>query len=264
MAERWRLLIEAEPATGWWNMALDETLLAAVAAGARPTLRLYAWDGAWLSLGHAQPFDAGALAAHREAGVEVLRRVTGGRAVLHGRDLTYAIAAPEAALPGGLLESYRALSDALLVALRGLGVEAERARGGRGAPRARADFDCFAEAAADELCAGGRKLAGSAQRRAGGALLQHGSIRLADDPAAAARVARTGQGATSLAAFGWDPEAARGALVEALPRALAERLGVAFESAALDPEERREAQRRAETLRLDPLARRAGPASRAP
>ena len=261
--EHGRLLIEASPATGWWNMALDETLLAAATQGAAPSLRLYGWDGAWLSLGYAQRFDATALDACRAVGVEVVRRVTGGRAVLHGADLTYAIAAPEALLPGGLEESYRALSDALLAALRTLGIEAERAPGGRARPAERADFDCFAEAATDELCVGGRKLAGSAQRRAGGALLQHGSIRLADDPPAAARIAGTGRGATSLAGLGCDPVAARDALLTALPRALAERLGLPWADAALAPEEHATASRRAAALRRDPLARRTGPASRA-
>src|SRR5512134_1094289 len=95
----WRLVIEPKPATGWWNMALDEALLAAAARGAAPTLRLYEWDGAWLSLGHAQRFDARAVGRCREADVEVVRRVTGGRAVLHGADLTYAITASERDLP---------------------------------------------------------------------------------------------------------------------------------------------------------------------
>jgi len=256
----WRLLTEPKPATGWWNMALDEALLAAAARGATPALRLYEWDGAWLSLGHAQRFDARDVERCREAEVEVVRRVTGGRAVLHGADLTYSIAASERDLPGGLQESYRALSDALLAALRDLGVAAERAAAAAGSA---ADFDCFAEAAPDELCVGGRKLAGSAQRRTGGALLQHGSIRLAEDPAPAARIAGTGRGATSLAALGLDPAGARSGLLRSLPIAFARRLGVAFRADPPAPEEIADAQRRCEALRRDPLARRAGPASRA-
>jgi lipoate-protein ligase A len=244
-------------------MAVDEALLASAAKGAPPTLRLYAWSGPWLSLGHAQRFDDAALAACRRAGVEVVRRVTGGRAVLHGADLTYAVTAPESALPAGLDASYRVLSDALLAALRELGVDAERAAAG---PVALADahgFDCFAEAANDELCVGGRKLAGNAQRRAGGALLQHGSIRLAADPVGAAHGAGTGAGATSLAELGLEPLAARRTLVEALPRALAERLGLGWTAAPLASLERDDARRRAARLRRDPLARRAGPTSRA-
>ena len=262
MTTSWRLLLAAAPATGWWNMALDEVLLAAAGQGAAPTLRIYAWDGPWLSLGHAQSFEEAELARFRSAGVHVVRRVTGGRAVLHGADLTYSVSAPEAAFPPGLAASYRILSEALAVALREVGVDVERAAtGARTAPDG--EFDCFAEAADDELCVGGRKLAGSAQRRSGGALLQHGSIRLSPDPAAAARLAGIGRTATRLAELGLDPRTARHGLIAALPKVLSERLGVAVAEAPLTAEESAAAHRRAAELRRDPLGRRAGPASRA-
>lgn len=241
-------------------MAVDEVLLASAGAGAPPALRLYAWRGPWLSLGYAQPFDEASARACRAAGVEVVRRVTGGRAVLHGGDLTYAVVAREASLPPGLEGSYRLLSDALLAALASVGVAAERAP----AAPAASSFDCFAAAATDEICAEGRKLAGSAQRRAAGAVLQHGSIRLRPDPPEAARVAGLGAGATTLAELGIDPEAGLSGLRAALPRALAERLGVEIAPATLDPAERRAARARALALRRDPLARRALAASRAP
>ena len=99
MSARWRLLLDG-PGAGSWNMAVDEALLRSAQRGAAPTLRFYSWDGAWLSLGFApSPLDAARRAACREAGVGIVRRATGGRAVLHGADLTYAVAAPVAALP---------------------------------------------------------------------------------------------------------------------------------------------------------------------
>jgi lipoate-protein ligase A len=58
MQKRWRLLVETTPATGWWNMAVDEVLFASAASGSAPVLRLYEWSGPWLSLGYAQPFPA--------------------------------------------------------------------------------------------------------------------------------------------------------------------------------------------------------------
>ena len=244
-------------------MALDEVLLASAARDGVATLRLYRWRGPWLSLGYAQPFDASAAAAFRAAGVTVVRRATGGRAVLHGADLTYAVAAPESMLPPGLEGAYRLLSDALLDALRAIGVAAQPAP--RAASPSPADgFDCFAAAATDEICVAGRKLAGSAQRRAAGAVLQHGSIRLAPDPAQAARLARVGAGATSLAELGFAAGAGRTAIERALPRALAARLGrEPLPRGVLRDDERRAARVRAATLRLDPLLKRSLEASRA-
>lgn len=256
MQKRWRLLVEATPATGWWNMAVDEALFASAASGSAPVLRLYEWSGAWLSLGYAQPFPAALDSACRGAGVRVVRRVTGGRAVLHGRDLTYGVAAPAAALPAGLESSYRLLSDAILAALHELGVEAERAATADAIAPA-ADFDCFAIPATDEICAGGRKLAGSAQRRTPGAVLQHGSIRLAPDPAAAAAAVGLGRGATSLQELGVAFASAREALTLGLPAALERLLGVRFEADGLQFEERRAAEESALRLQRDPLGRRA-------
>ena len=206
-------------------MAVDEVLLAGAVTGGAPVLRLYAWNGPWLSLGYGQPFSAARGAACRDAGVHVLRRVTGGRAVLHGADLTYGVAALAAALPAGLDASYRLLSDAILLALRELGIEADRAALAPAiAPSA--DFDCFASPATDEICVGGRKLAGSAQRRAAGAVLQHGSIRLEPDPAAAAAAVGLGPGATSLRELGVSGEVTWDVLGNALSAALGRLLGV--------------------------------------
>lgn len=252
MSLSWRL-IQQGPASGGWNMGIDEALLATAIAGT-PTLRLYSWDGPWLSLGYAQPCSDALERRCREAGVGLVRRATGGRAVLHGGDLSYSIAAPEGVLPPGLQGAYGKVSDVLLRAIQALGVAADRAAGeipperpdspdspdrpdpcgGPGAaspagdgrsrppqlhePDASHGFDCFQAAAADEICLAGSKLAGSAQRRAGKAVLQHGSIRLRPDPPAASRAAGlVGTGATSLREEGHEiAEAAlRQALVDA-------------------------------------------------
>jgi lipoyl(octanoyl) transferase len=252
MAQRWRLLIEPTPATGWWNMAVDEVLLAGAASGAAPVLRLYSWEGPWLSLGYGQPLHAATAAACRDAGVEILRRVTGGRAVLHGADLTYGVAAPAEALPAGLDASYRLLSDAIRLALRELGVEAERAPAAA-AVAPSAGFDCFASPATDEICVAGRKLAGSAQRRVAGAVLQHGSIRVEPDPVAVARAVGLGPGATSLRELGVSADTARNVLRRALPAALGQILGVDLVADALQSEERHAVESRASSLQRDPL-----------
>jgi len=177
----WRLLIDAA-APGPWNMGVDEALLASAVAEGTPTLRFYTWDGFWLSLGYGQPLSAERLAACQAVGVGVVRRVTGGRAVLHGGDLTYAVSAPEAALQAGLRGTYEQISRALQAGLGRVGVAAVGALRPEEPAREPA-FDCFSEVAGDELCVDGRKLVGSAQRRTRGGVLQHGSIRVRPEPA---------------------------------------------------------------------------------
>ena len=123
MAGPWRLLLDGA-APGPFNMGVDEALLASAIRDGTPSLRFYAWQGSWLSLGYAQVLDAAQASRLRAAGVGWVRRVTGGRAVLHGSDLTYSMAAREDALPSGVRASYTVVADALLGALRSLGVSA--------------------------------------------------------------------------------------------------------------------------------------------
>jgi lipoate-protein ligase A len=224
VARNWRLLVDGD-APGPWNMGVDDALLVSAARNHTATLRFYTWRGAWLSVGYAQTVSERRRAACEAAGVGIVRRLTGGRAVLHGGDLTYAVAARSEWLPSGLRASYALIADALCEALRGLGISAERRPDTRaGAP----GFDCFAWLAAEEICVGGRKLVGSAQRRAGGAVLQHGSIRFEPDPEWASRAAGSVRGAaTSLRELGLTQSQAqvREACVEGLGRALGGGLG---------------------------------------
>lgn len=217
--DRWRLLHHGA-ATGPWNMAVDEALLASAAEDGVASLRLYTWDGPWLSLGYGQELTPARRAACAAAGVGVVRRPSGGRAVLHGADLTYTIAAPAHALPAGLEASYALVVGALIRALAKLGIEARR---GRPRPGSGRDFDCFANPAADGVWVGEKKLAGSAQCRRRGGVLQHGSIRLAPDSETVARGAGLWPPrATSLAELGIADAAIRlpGLLVEALTATL--------------------------------------------
>src|ERR1700736_340121 len=132
----WRLLLDP-PAAGGWNMAVDEVLLDGVAEGsAPPTLRFYEWAPPCLSLGYFQPFEVVDVDGCRSLGVDVVRRPTGGRAILHDRELTYSVALPASVLgsDGGVLPSYYRLRLALQEGLRRLGVPAtlapESAAGG--------------------------------------------------------------------------------------------------------------------------------------
>jgi lipoate-protein ligase A len=171
---------EADGAT---NMAVDEAILSHVVEGTSPpTLRLYAWAPPSLSLGRGQPVADVDLEACHTAGVEVVRRPTGGRAILHTDELTYSVALlqsdPWAA--GGLLQSYRRLSEGLLAGLQRLDVPAVQAISQR-KPAGEPTAVCFETPAEYEITVGGCKLLGSAQWRTRDGVLQHGTLPLHGD-----------------------------------------------------------------------------------
>jgi lipoate-protein ligase A len=180
MPETWRLIID-NPCDGATNMARDEAIAALHSSGATPpTLRLYGWQPACLSLGRFQPsgeVDREACVRH---GVAIVRRPSGGRALLHDDELTYALVARDTHPPfdgESILASYRQISLALRDGLRRLGVAAELTPVER-ERRAGGSAACFDAPASYELTFGGRKLVGSAQTRRDGVLLQHGAIPL--------------------------------------------------------------------------------------
>jgi lipoate-protein ligase A len=172
----WHLLLDATGRPGHWNMALDEALLDQADRTGAALLRLYRWDPPCLSFGRNEPalprYDRAAI---ERLGLDVVRRPTGGRAVWHEHEVTYAVAAPVARC-GSLRESYRAIHARLAAALRRLGADAVLAADGR-APGL-ASGACFAAPVGGEVLVGARKVIGSAQVRRGRAFLQHGSILL--------------------------------------------------------------------------------------
>ena len=177
----WRCII-TPPARGSWNMALDESLLESIGLdGAPAVLRLYSWEPGCISLGYAQPY-ADIDEEKREAfGWGIVRRPTGGRAVLHIDELTYSVIASkkEPRVRGSIIESYRRLSQALLNGLQKLGLNAQADK----------EYDlpegsqknaavCFEVPSNYEITVNGKKLIGSAQARKHKAILQHGSLPL--------------------------------------------------------------------------------------
>jgi lipoyl(octanoyl) transferase len=181
MMRQWRLLYD-NPTTGARNMALDEAVLRSVAAGdTPPTLRVSDWNPPCLSLGYAQKSaDVDFMRAAKQ-GWDVIRRPTGGRAVLHIDELTYSVIVPldHPLAQGDVIASYQRISTALLAALEilGLNPRADRRTGRHDSTGA----VCFEMPSHYEVTAGGRKLVGSAQLRRFGGLLQHGSIPLYGD-----------------------------------------------------------------------------------
>jgi lipoate-protein ligase A len=217
----WRL-IRDEPCVGATNMARDHALAACL----RPTegvVRLYGWSRPTVSFGKNEPAQR-----VKAAELDYVRRPTGGRAVLHDDELTYAVVAPLDAF-GGLREAYLRINEALAEAIRALGavVDVSAATGTLGLDAG----PCFRAPARGELVAGGRKVVGSAQARLEGALLQHGSILLGGDQGA---VGGEGTDITLSELLGAvDPEA----VAEVTANALRRNFGGAWAEGEYDPGE---------------------------
>ncbi|MGD0612573.1 MAG: lipoate--protein ligase family protein [Anaerolineales bacterium] len=179
----WRLLL-TPAAPGAWNMAVDEAILEAVwRRTSLPTLRLYAWEPPCLSLGYAQPLSDVDLPRLQAHGWDLVRRPTGGRAILHTDELTYSVAAPpdEERLAGTVLEAYHRLALALLEALHRLGLPAEIQERSAALQGPNTNPVCFEVPSSSEIIIGGKKLVGSAQARRREGVLQHGSLPLTGD-----------------------------------------------------------------------------------
>ncbi len=228
-------------------MAVDEAILVAHAAGrVAPTLRFYRWDPPAVSLGYFQdPVTEVDREACRRAGLDIIRRPTGGRAVLHDREVTYSVVVTTDLLPGTVVETYRSLAGGLVLGLRELGADAvlapEKATpGGPGNPHGA----CFEVPSSYEIVVGGRKVVGSAQVRRQGVILQHGAILLELDapllaralgfaPAAATRIAAKAVGLGDVLGRvpGYDE------VCRAVAKGLETALGIRFETGRLTSEE---------------------------
>lgn len=225
----WRVIVDGFE-DGALNLAVDEAILEAYERAdpkPSPTLRLYSWRPAALSLGRAQSaegsYDARVLARER---IDLVRRPTGGGAVLHEFERTYAVVGALGVAPfsGGVIATYRTIAEALARGLTRLGIAALPVEPKRGGLRSTA-ASCFESLGAWEIAANGRKLVGSAQARRRGAFLQHGSIPLSLDPSRLATVL----GAPVDASRFIDLERARGAAVD--PAALDAACIAGFEEA---------------------------------
>jgi lipoate-protein ligase A len=247
----WRLL-QDDAAHGARNMAVDEAILEAVASGeAPPTLRLYSWRPPCLSLGFAQPIDQVERGRLRERGWDLVRRPTGGRAILHTDEITYAVVVSEKLAPvtGDVLATYRFFSEGLVEALRALGVQVEIQPQVDRSNSRREEPVCFEVPSSYEITVHGKKLVGSAQVRRKGTVLQHGTIPLSGDIgricqvlafegerarlSATERVRARAGSVSELLGDGLEWEKAAQALVEGFSRAL----GVRFERDQLSERE---------------------------
>jgi len=170
-----------DPAGGAWNMAVDETLLERAAEQGVATLRLYQWSPAVLSLGYFQRADDRAL--HEPSRTcDMVRRSSGGGAIMHDRELTYSLSLPIAhPLAADAETLYRETHGLIVAAITEFGIVAtlnERAL----VPLGGEPFLCFQRRAVGDVVVGEHKVCGSAQRRSKGAILQHGSVLVAASP----------------------------------------------------------------------------------
>ncbi len=178
---QWRLLYDL-PAQGAYNMAVDEAILDSVGKGAvLPTLRIYQWDPFCLSLGYGQRLAEVDLERLSMRGWDLVRRPTGGKAILQGDELTYSGALPHdhELAQGYVVESYRRISEALMEALRLLGLQPQSEKQTRGSTGL--GPVCFEVPSHYEITADGKKLIGSAQVRRKNGILQHGTLPLYGD-----------------------------------------------------------------------------------
>jgi lipoyl(octanoyl) transferase len=178
---KWRL-INSGRRNGALNMALDLALAGSVRSRiSGPVLRFYDWEQPTISLGYNQDAKQLDLEACSRAGVRVVRRPTGGRAVFHFNEFTYSVIAlqDDPLLGGPVLETYRTIAQALVQGLNRMGIESELQRSQTAGASVKDSPLCFAAAGRYEITASGKKILGSAQRRVEGVILQQGSLLLA-------------------------------------------------------------------------------------
>jgi lipoate-protein ligase A len=236
----WNLIVESAPLPGSWNMAVDEFLFHETERSPRTFLRFYQWQKPTASLGYSQEsakvVDAAFCAAH---GIDIVRRMTGGKLVLHDREVTYSVASSETTLfTETLRDSYRLISQALMKGLETMGLSPRLAES---SPPAyiRGTMPCFAFPARDEIEIDGKKIVGSAQKRTGRIFLQHGSIPLEKDEALLAAVSRPGESEEGLGMTSLSEALGRpvdfDAVVGPLVQGFADFFSVTFERFALAP-----------------------------
>ncbi len=175
--KQWRLIIDP-PGEAEWNMAVDETLLGDFGHEGHelPVLRLYSWKKPAISLGHFQDTGMLGMAADELADISIVKRCTGGGAVLHGGDLSYSIVSRAGIdVPYELLSSYAYLCQGIIFGLKRLGLTVGY---GHNIPNEHRPVSCFQQSTPTDLTWQGQKLIGSAQCRQGDVILQHGSIQI--------------------------------------------------------------------------------------
>ncbi|MBD3414214.1 MAG: hypothetical protein GF421_07290 [Candidatus Aminicenantes bacterium] len=178
----WSLLVENEPQKGSYNMAVDDYLFESLAKKSQTVVRFYSWKKPTVSIGCSQDIKQVLnLEFCRKNSIDIVRRITGGKLVLHFKEVTYSICSSDVqTFTSSLSKSYQLISKSLVRGLNDMGIPAYLAEGNQEA-YSRSSLPCFSYPAQNEIKVKEKKIVGSAQKRTGGIFIQHGSIPLISD-----------------------------------------------------------------------------------
>ena len=180
--QEWKLIVDEKPLSGSLNMAIDDFLFRSLNSEPQTYLRFYGWERPTVSLGYSQDIRKVVDVEYcQKQGIDIVRRMTGGKLVLHHKEVTYSLCSSDKeTFTSTLADSYRLISQALMRGFEKMGLKSYLAD----APPnsyARGNLPCFSYPARDEIEVEGKKIVGSAQKRAGSKFIQHGSIPLEED-----------------------------------------------------------------------------------
>jgi lipoate-protein ligase A len=180
--KEWKLIVDKKPLGGSLNMAVDDFLFRSLSSEPQTYLRFYRWKRPTVSLGYSQDIRKVVDVEYcQKKGIDIVRRVTGGKLVLHKNEVTYALCSSDKeTFTSTLADSYRLISQGLMRGLEKMGLESCLADSPPNS-YARGNLPCFSYPARDEIEVKGKKIVGSAQKRAGSKFIQHGSIPLEED-----------------------------------------------------------------------------------
>ncbi|MFC2156755.1 biotin/lipoate A/B protein ligase family protein [Acidobacteriota bacterium] len=242
MSDTWNLIIDEVPQKGSWNMAVDEFLLESISESLQTNLRFYLWERPTVSLGYSQVVDKVVDVSYcKKNGIDIVRRMTGGKLVLHNQEVTYSVCSSDTGtFTDSLADSYRLISKGLIRGLELMGLKPYLADSPP-MEYVRGVLPCFSHPAYNEVEIDGKKIVGSAQKRFGSQFLQHGSIPIGDDKLMLSavshmkgdleniRIISLSQALGREVSFTW--------IVEKLKKGLAEQFKVSFMRRVFRPEE---------------------------
>lgn len=180
--EEWTLVLDTDPLPGSWNMAVDDFLFQSLSDETYTYLRFYRWERPTASLGYSQNIRKVIDIEYcRKNGIDVVRRMTGGKLVLHHKEVTYSLCSSDSGtFTSTLADSYRLISEALMRGFEKMGLSPCLADTPPDS-YVKGHLPCFSYPARDEIEIEGKKIVGSAQKRTGEKFIQHGSIPLEED-----------------------------------------------------------------------------------